>query len=216
MSWLRRHAKAVVFGVVVLAVMVVWTTVLEPPSAQVVQRTVSSLGWWAPGLFVVVAALLAVLCVPTSLLNVTAGLAFGPVVGFVLAWLAQLVAAMIGFGVMRLRRRSGVAPETSQRSSMVVRVAEFVGAHPTSAIMVVRAAGVFPFGPTNFALGFTSVRWRSFVVGTAVGTVPGTLATVLVGASGADPRSPFLWLGVLAVVLLAVVGALVTRRLGTK
>lgn len=213
---LRRRWRLAAVGVAAVALMVVWALVLDAPSAATMQQVVADLGWWAPVVFVLVAAVLACFLVPTSVLNLTAGLAFGLGGGLAVAWLAQLLAAVLGFGVMRARRVRGWSPGSADRASMVARMAHFLGQYPTFSVLVVRAVGIFPFGPSNYAMGFTSVPWRAYVIGTAVGTVPGTAATVAVGASGADPKSPYLWVGVLVLVILAACGTWLTKRRGTK
>jgi uncharacterized membrane protein YdjX (TVP38/TMEM64 family) len=42
---------------------------------------------------------------------------------------------------------------------------------------------VMPYGIVNFAAGLTSIRFRDFLIGTLLGTVPSVLPFVLVGSS---------------------------------
>ncbi|MGH2900078.1 MAG: TVP38/TMEM64 family protein, partial [Solirubrobacteraceae bacterium] len=56
------------------------------------------------------------------------------------------------------------------------------------------------------------VKARDYVVGTAVGIVPGAIAFATLGATANDPGSPaFVAAAALAVVLVAA-GALIARR----
>jgi uncharacterized membrane protein YdjX (TVP38/TMEM64 family) len=62
---------------------------------------------------------------------------------------------------------------------------------------------VLPFTAINYVAGMSSVRFRDFVIGTAVGIVPGALAYAAVGAFGLGlGRWP---LAISAVALVAVV-----------
>jgi len=69
-----------------------------------------------------------------------------------------------------------------------------------------------PFTLINYGAGVSPVSRRDFVVGTAVGVVPGTVAYVAVGAS-AGQDVPTLALAVGAAALLLAATALMTRRL---
>ena len=59
-----------------------------------------------------------------------------------------------------------------------------------------------PFAPLNYTFGVTSVRWRHYLGGTALGLVPGTTAVVLLGDAVTGTLSPTL------VVIFVVSGAI--------
>jgi len=83
--------------------------------------------------------------------------------------------------------------------------------HGFGAVVAVRLVPVLPFTATNYAAGLTGVGWRHYLVGSALGIVPGSLAYAALGAWGTDPWGIFA--GVAALVALVVVGGLVGRRL---
>jgi uncharacterized membrane protein YdjX (TVP38/TMEM64 family) len=69
-----------------------------------------------------------------------------------------------------------------------------------------------PFAAVNYACGLSALRLRDYLLGTAVGILPGATAYVTVGAFGATPGSaPFL-LAVAGVAALTLVGAALVRR----
>lgn len=51
-------------------------------------------------------------------------------------------------------------------------------------MFAIRLIPVMPYGIVNFAAGLTSIRFRDFLMGTILGTVPSVLPFVLVGSSG--------------------------------
>jgi uncharacterized membrane protein YdjX (TVP38/TMEM64 family) len=72
---------------------------------------------------------------------------------------------------------------------------------------------VFPFNALNYAAGVTALRTRDYVLGTAIGIIPGTFAYAALGSSLDDPTSPQFLAALGLIVLLAVLAPLINRRL---
>ena len=51
-------------------------------------------------------------------------------------------------------------------------------------IFAIRLLPIIPYGLVNFAAGLTSIRFRDYLIGTILGTVPGVLPFVMLGSSG--------------------------------
>lgn len=75
------------------------------------------------------------------------------------------------------------------------------------AVIGVRLIPVLPFTAINYAAGLTAVGTRDYVMGTAVGIVPGTVAWVALGSYGTEPASWPFAAAVAALVLLSAGGA---------
>lgn len=75
-----------------------------------------------------------------------------------------------------------------------------------------RLVPAIPFAPLNYTFGVTSVGWRPYLLGTAVGLVPGTAAVVLLGDAVTGTTSPAM-LAVFAVSgSIGLVGVLLSAR----
>jgi len=59
--------------------------------------------------------------------------------------------------------------------------------HGLSAVLVVRLVPLVPFIAINYASGLSGVRFRHYVLGSALGMVPGSLAYAALGAYGSNP-----------------------------
>jgi uncharacterized membrane protein YdjX (TVP38/TMEM64 family) len=73
--------------------------------------------------------------------------------------------------------------------------------HGVLAALVVRFVPVLPFTLLNYACGVTAMRLRHYVLGTAIGLLPGTSAVVALGSRGAQLS---LWVPALASVGLGL------------
>ena len=172
------------------------------------QELVESAGWAGVVVFVVGYALLVVVPSPASVLTILAGALFGLWWGALLSVVGAVLGATGGFLVGRRLGRPAVDRLLQGRLRQADQV---LAHHGLAAVLAVRLVPLFPFTPLNYAAGLLGVRLRHFVLGTAIGIVPGSLAYSAVGASGADPRR--IAFGVGGLVLLTVLGGAVGRRL---
>lgn len=175
---------------------------------QQLQDLVRSAGWAGVVVFVLGYAALVLVPTPASVLTILGGALFGVWWGTLLAWAGALLGAVGGFLVGRRLGRPAVdrllGGRLQQADAVLTR-------HGLLAVVAVRLVPLFPFTPLNYAAGLLGVRLRDYVLGTAVGIVPGALAYASVGASGADPRG--IVVGVGALVVLGLLGGVGGRRL---
>jgi uncharacterized membrane protein YdjX (TVP38/TMEM64 family) len=172
------------------------------------QALVESAGWAGAVVFVVGYAVLVLVPAPASLLTILGGALFGLWWGTLLAWSGALLGASGGF---LLGRRLGRPAVDRMLRGRLQQADQVLARHGLVAVLAVRLLPLFPFTPINYASGLLGVRPRDYVLGTAVGIVPGALAYAAVGASGADPRG--IVIGVAGLLVLTLLGGTVGRRL---
>lgn len=194
--------------VVVLAGTAVALQVTGWSGPERLREAVDSAGAAGAVVFVVGYALLVLVPTPASLLTILGGALFGVVLGSVLVWAGATLGALGGFV---LGRRLGRPAVDRLLRGRLHRVDAALGRHGLPAVLAVRLVPVLPFTPLNYASGAVALRSRDYALGTAVGIVPGTVAYVSVGASGAEPFGIVLGVGVL--LLLTVGGGWAARRL---
>jgi len=64
-----------------------------------------------------------------------------------------------------------------------------LGRQGLKAVLAVRLVPLFPFNLVNYAFGASAITTRDYVLGTAIGIVPGTLACAALGDSLHRPGS---------------------------
>ena len=203
-------AKAGVLALIVLGA-VGLALVLGAPDVQQLRSRVDAAGPWGPGLFFLLYAGLALIPCPKALLTAAAGLIFGLWVGAGLALAGALVGAMVSFGAGRVLGRDAVDRLIRGR---LARVDALLSDHGLAAVLVVRLVPLVPFIAINYASGLTGVRFRHFVLGSALGMVPGSLAYAALGAYGTNPWG--LAAAVSALVVLVAGGTWWARRLDAR
>ena len=138
-------------------------------------------GIWAPIIYIAIYTIATVLVLPSTVLNLTGGAIFGLWLGTVWTSIAAIIAAVVAFAFTRTVGRDWIARKLSGRWQAMDAEMHQGGLFYMFAI---RLLPIIPYGLVNFAAGLTSIRFRDYLLGTMLGTVPGVLPFVMLGSSG--------------------------------
>jgi uncharacterized membrane protein YdjX (TVP38/TMEM64 family) len=170
---------------------------------------VDSAGAWAPVVFVLAFASLTLVAAPRNVLTTIGATLFGVADGIALSWLAALLGAVVAFAIGRWLGRDVVERLARGR---LERVAAVLRDHGIASVVAARLMPVVPFTAVNYGAGLLGVRLAHFVVGTAVGIVPGTVAYAVLGAYALDDPLALAAVGA-GLLVLFLAGTIVARRL---
>ncbi|MPR00552.1 TVP38/TMEM64 family protein [Modestobacter sp. I12A-02628] len=209
----RRRAVALV--VVVLAGVALALSVDLPAVSELRGWLAGAgpLGWVG---LTLAAALVTLAPVPRSALSLLAGVLAGFGGGLVIALVSGMLGALAGFLLARALGRDAVTRLAGPR---LARADAAIAAHGVLAVALGRLVPVTPFTLVNYAAGLSGTPLRSYLLGTAIGLVPGTVLQVALGASvGGGPVAGGTGgvVAVSAVLLGAAVAALVLARRRTR
>lgn len=196
-----RAARLRLLGLVLsvaIASALVWVVI--GGDLDTVQSTVESTGAWGPVAYVALHVLLTLVPVSKNLLAGVAGALFGLAGGIALSWVGAMVSAVVTFAIARRLGRAAVASMTGPR---IDRVEEIMRQQGLLAVIIARVTPVVPFTVVNYGAGVTAVSTRDFVLGTAIGILPGTVGYAALGASAGRDATTFVIAGIVAVVLFA-------------
>ena len=144
-----------------------------------IQAWLERVGIWAPIIYIILYTIGTILILPSTPLNLTGGAIFGAWWGTLWTSIAALIAAMVAFAFTRTIGRDLVAQKLAGRWEAMDGEMRQGGLFYMFAI---RLLPIIPYGIVNFAAGLTSIRWRDYLVGTFLGTVPGILPFVMMGS----------------------------------
>ena len=152
------------------------------------QDAVRGAGAWAPALFVVLQILVTVPPVPRTIFTLAAGLLFGSVLGVAIAVSATALAAVVAFWLVRLT--GGALVERFADRGPVVWTRQRLDRSGLLAVTSLRLIPALPFSLLNYAAGLSGVRFTPYLLGTVLGTAPGTIALVVLGDAVTGRVSP--------------------------
>lgn len=122
-----------------------------------------------------------------AVLSLAAGAIFGVVMGTVYACIAATLGAVLAFLAARYLFHDQVERRFAGRLEKLNRELEARG---LNYLLFLRLVPLFPFFLINLAAGLTSLKLRTFVIGTMVGIIPGGFVYCNAGASLAAINSP--------------------------
>lgn len=175
-----------------------------------VQDTVRAAGVWAPALFLVLQVLITVPPVPRTIFTVAAGLLFGTVTGVVLAVVATALASVLAFWLVRLT--GGALVQRYADHAPVAWTRRRLDRSGLLAVTSLRLIPAIPFSVLNYAAGLSGVRFVPYLLGTVLGTAPGTVALVVLGDAVTGRVPPALLAVSVTGGLVGLVGAVVAAR----
>src|SRR5690606_35847724 len=113
---------------------------------------------------------------PVTVLIAVTGMLLGPWVGWPFALAGSMASAWVGFEAGAWTGGTGVRRQTGRAFQRVARVLRNRG---VIAVAAVRMVPVAPFTVVNMAMGAAGVERRTFLAGSALGLLPGTLVLTL-------------------------------------
>ncbi|MBI3409538.1 MAG: TVP38/TMEM64 family protein [Planctomycetes bacterium] len=134
---------------------------------------------WAPLLYIVIYIAGTVLLLPGTILSFSGAILFGAYLGTLYTWIGATIGATLAFLAAKFLGRGFV--DQLLKGKLQTLDAR-LGKHGFSALLILRLVPLFPFNGLNFGCGLTSIRWRDYVLATAIGILPGTFVYQLLFA----------------------------------
>lgn len=160
-------------------------------------------GWWGGVILVgFIAAVLVVPIIPATILQVGAGVIFGPWVGFGLTVVADGIGALIGFGMARrwgkavIRTKLGVDEQVAF-DALCQRITPMQ-------IIVLRILPGPAYTVVSFAAGCSTMEWWRYVFFSVLGVVPALAMLTIAG--DLSTSNPWLAAGVGVTFVVVMIG----------
>lgn len=152
--------------------------------------------------------------VPIPVLYLASGLIFDPVTAFILNFFGMLVCTAVPYWIGRFSG-AGLFQKLIKRYPKLQVLDTFQHQNQWFISFMVRAVGFLPCDTVSLVLGAWEISFLKYLSGTALGMLPGLVATTMVGITVTNPRSPGFILSVAFTILISV-GSLIFWRLYQK
>jgi uncharacterized membrane protein YdjX (TVP38/TMEM64 family) len=200
-------------GFIMVAALLLWAALaalgIAPAGLDLspaeVQAFVQSWGMWSVAGSMGLMVLHSFVPVPAEVIAVANGMMFGPYWGIAVTWSGAMLGAISAFAAARWLGRPFVCRFVAEERRAAI---ERWTVRPGS-LLLLRLIPVVSFNLINFAAGLAGAGWWSFLWTTALGILPLTVASVVLGAQIFELAW---WVWALAGVVVVVAG-LVARRL---
>lgn len=170
---------------------------------------IAQFGAAAPFIYVALyAANTVTLLPPIGVLSLTAGLAFGPAIGF----LAIMAAATLGTtATFFISRRLGRGFVERRLKGRFKSLDEALGSKGFATVLFFRVVPIVPYEALNYVSGLSKIRFRDYAVATFLGLLPGAAVAAFFGDSLTHPFSAKFIAAAAALVFLIAVPAIYVK-----
>ncbi|QDU62690.1 TVP38/TMEM64 family inner membrane protein YdjZ [Planctomycetes bacterium Pan216] len=165
-----------------------------------------------------------VVMIPGTALSFAGAVLYGTLLGTLYTWIGAVIGSSLAYFVARLLGRDFVD------RLLQGRLAEFdrqVSEKGFDGLLIIRLLPIFPFNGVNFASGLTSIKFKDYVLATAIGILPGTFmfqylfATVgqrllTDGWKWSYLGDPYLWAPIFSFIVFILVVRFATRKFAKK
>lgn len=171
-----NNALKLVMAVLVIGIgfFIAWKTglVAKIQDVDAMQTFFKSFGIWSYLVFILVYVACCVFMIPGSMMTIIAGIAFGPVIGGVLALIGATFGATAAFLVSKYVARSMIEDKIG-KNEMFKKIDDGVEQNGASFLILTRLVPVFPFSFQNYAYGLTKIDLKTFFVVSFICMAPG-------------------------------------------
>jgi uncharacterized membrane protein YdjX (TVP38/TMEM64 family) len=184
-SIVKRHGQKIailLFWVAVVVTYFIYSTRNNLGPLEVINQVVQTLqtSAWGPLLYILIYTLRPILLFSAVLLTVAGGLLFGPIWGWMYATIGANSGAMVAYSLGRVLGKGML--ENSSNDTVLQKYADRMRQNSFDTILTMRFL-FLPYDLVNYLAGFLRINWRAFLLASFLGSLPGSIAFILFGAS---------------------------------
>jgi uncharacterized membrane protein YdjX (TVP38/TMEM64 family) len=184
-SWLKQHAAklpALLFWAALIIGYQGYASTNGLSPLEVVQRLLDFMTteFWGPLVYIGLYIVRPLILFPSTVLTLAGGFVFGPLLGVLYTVLASNASSTVAFFVGRYFGEGLFKDDGS--NGLIQRYARRMRENSFETVMIMRFI-FLPYDAVSYLAGFLKIRYWPFILATALGSIPGTIAFVGFGAS---------------------------------
>lgn len=176
-------------------------------SVDELRASLAGLGLWSGLVFVIAYTIRPLIFFPASIMTPLSAILFGPILGWLYAYIGSNFSATVAFFAARYFGRSFIKDNQNafiQKYDEKLRTAGF------ETVLTLRLIPLFPFDFVNYASGLSGISYSRYIAATLIGVIPGLTAYIFLGGSLTNPYL------LIPTVLLFAILTFVARRYQKK
>lgn len=167
-----------------------------------------SSGYFAPLIYIIAFSLVPLTLFPDSLLAILGGTLFGLSKGFLYTSIGALIGGSISFFLSRILGQSFVEKFENNKLNNIQSLLKENG---FLMILLLRLIPLFPFDLISYGAGLTKISYKDFILGTLIGTIPGILVFVNLGAQWITFNKTSIYLSVSLLILFIIISVFLKK-----
>ncbi len=154
----------------------------------------------------------AVLLFPGAPLTLLSGATFGLFWGTIISIIGNTLGASAAFFISRFFLKEYVIENLYSKYPTIQKYEARLFSKGIITILILRLIPLFPFNVLNYLLGVTQVTARDYLVGTAIGMIPGTIAYVYFGKALITLSPLHILISIFVIIILTYIGKFYEKK----
>ena len=153
-----------------------------------------------------------------AVLALAGGLLFGLFWGSLYTFLGAIVNCALMFLMARYLGREKIRGLVRRKlpGQWQKRLEGLGGREGALLLILLRLIPAVPYNLINYAFGLTEMKLSTYLLFSAIGIIPGTLAFINIGDKALNPASPDFWIALALLLALLLITALLGKKLYPK
>ena len=206
--FLKKHRMAFTLPGCCAALTLLYMAAFSGVSAEGVRDALLRYGDLAPVIYMLLFYVLPAFFFPVAVLAFAGGLLFGLLWGSVYTFIGAVINCALMFFLARRLGREKIRALVQRKLASVwlARLKKAGGRKGFLLLIILRLIPAVPYNLINYAFGLTEMPFAAYVLGSAIGIIPGTLIFINIGDKQQKIQTPTIWiaLGLLVLLLLVV------------
>lgn len=177
--------------------------VLSSDDESRIQQWVEGFGWLGP--IVITAAMIIqmfLLVIPTILLMIVAILAYGPIWGSILIFIAVMIASSVGYLIGKYMGSSSINRLLGEKTTQ--KVISFIENYGFWAVVITRINPFLSNDAISFVTGILKMNFLKFIAATALGISPLILLIAITGKNTDSLKIGLLWGSIVSLIVFGI------------
>lgn len=182
-------------------------------SPSEIRDYVLSFGSFAPIVFIILFTIVPLTLFPDALLAIAGGLIFGLFEGSLYIMIGALCGATLSFYISRFY---GSWLKEKLKNEKLLNLDKNIKENGFLIIFLLRLIPLVPFDIISYSAGFSSIRYKDFILATLFGIIPGVVVYANIGAQSLNFGSSSFYLSIAFLIGLTVVSMIFKNKLKRK
>lgn len=211
----KKHRLAFTLVGCCAALTLLYMAAFSGVSAEGVRDALLRYGDLAPVIYTLLFAVLPAFFFPVAVLALAGGLLFGLLWGSVYTFIGAVINCALMFFLARRIGREKIRALVQRKLPSVwqARLKKAGGRNGFLLLIILRLIPAVPYNLINYAFGLTEMPFAAYMLGSAIGIIPGTLVFINIGDKALDVTSPSFRIALGLLVLLLAVTAFMSKKL---
>jgi len=171
---------------------------------------IQSFGIWAPIVYIVLFTVVPLTLFPDSILAISGGLAFGIVRGSIYTMIGAIMGATLAFFITRTIGNSAINNFMDKNFKGAKNYTDKMG---IEVILLLRLIPLFPFDIVSYLAGLSNIKFKKYIIGTIIGTIPGILVFNNIGQQIMNFTSFGFIISIILLVILFLISFIFKKKL---